>query len=87
MDRRKTSATASWDGMPRVSPNACIHDAVVDELFDDVWQDGVRLLEELLRKQKQHSGRSIKFKLTEISYSFAIASVINFCTVKAVVGS
>ncbi|XP_053486696.1 protein FAM149A [Ictalurus furcatus] len=57
MDQRKASAVASWDGIPRVSPNACIRDAVADSLFDDVWREVVSLLEELLRKhwEKQHS--------------------------------
>lgn len=59
-DHKKTSAITSWDGVPRPSPNACIRDAVADELFDDIWREVVSLLEELLRKhwEKQHSGRS-----------------------------
>ncbi|XP_022539926.2 protein FAM149A [Astyanax mexicanus] len=58
VDQRKVSAVASRDGVPPVSPKACIRDAVADELFDDVWRDVVGLLEELLRKhwEKQHSG-------------------------------
>ncbi|KAI5105203.1 protein FAM149A isoform X3, partial [Silurus meridionalis] len=58
MDQRK--AFASWDGVPRISPNACIHAAVADELFDDVWRDVVSLLEVLLCKhwEKQHSDRA-----------------------------
>ncbi|XP_026773433.2 protein FAM149A isoform X2 [Pangasianodon hypophthalmus] len=57
MDQRKASAIASWDGIPRMSPNACIRGAVADELFDDVWREVVCLLEDLLRKhwEKQHS--------------------------------
>lgn len=67
MDQRKASAPASWDGVPCVSPNVCIHNAVADELFDDVWRETVCLLEELLHKycRMQHSGRSTEFKLTE----------------------
>lgn len=60
MDQRKASAVTSWDGVPHVSPNACIRDAVADELFDDVWREVVSFLEELLSKhwEKQHSGAS-----------------------------
>ncbi|XP_072519980.1 protein FAM149A [Salminus brasiliensis] len=57
VDQRKVSAVASRDGVPPVSPKACIRDAVADELFDDVWREVVGLLEELLRKhwEKQRS--------------------------------
>lgn len=60
LDQRKAQAIASWDGVPRVSPNACIRDSVADELFDDVWREVMNLLEELLRKhwEKEHSGGS-----------------------------
>ncbi|KAK3535921.1 hypothetical protein QTP70_021220 [Hemibagrus guttatus] len=62
MDHKKTSAITSWDGVPRLSPNTCIRDAVADELFDDVWREVVSLLEELLRKhwEKQHSDGAIQ---------------------------
>ncbi|KAL6480301.1 hypothetical protein MHYP_G00113340 [Metynnis hypsauchen] len=57
VDQRKASAVASRDGVPPVSPKACIRDAVADELFDDVWQEVVGLLDELLHKhwEKQSS--------------------------------
>lgn len=60
MNQRKASAAASWDGVPRVSPKACIRDSVADELFDDVWREVVGLLKELLHKhwEKEHSGAS-----------------------------
>ncbi|XP_058253933.1 protein FAM149A isoform X2 [Hemibagrus wyckioides] len=61
-DHKRTSAITSWDGVPCLSPNACIRDAVADELFDDVWREVVSLLEELLRKhwEKQHSDGAIQ---------------------------
>ncbi|XP_062855847.1 protein FAM149A [Trichomycterus rosablanca] len=56
-DQGKTSITVSLDGVPPVSPYACIRDTVSDELFDDIWQEVVGQLQELLRKhwEKQHS--------------------------------
>lgn len=61
VDQRKASAADSWDGVPPVSPKACLRDAVADELFDDAWQKVVGLLKELLHKhwEKQHSGGSV----------------------------
>ncbi|KAI4897255.1 hypothetical protein NFI96_024621 [Prochilodus magdalenae] len=57
VDQKKASAIATRDGVPPVSPKACIRDAVADELFDDVWREVVGLLEELLHKhwEKQRS--------------------------------
>ncbi|CAM5141145.1 unnamed protein product [Natator depressus] len=37
-------------GIPPVSPNACIKDAVAAEVFDGVWSNIVEILEELIRK-------------------------------------
>ncbi|XP_060782942.1 protein FAM149A [Neoarius graeffei] len=73
LDQRKASAIASWDGVPHVSPNACICDAVADELFDDVWREVVSFLEELLRKhwEKQHSdGATQRWMLESSSQIF-----------------
>ncbi|XP_060741108.1 protein FAM149A isoform X2 [Tachysurus vachellii] len=72
MDHKMTSAVTSWDGVPRLSPNACIRDAVGDELFDDVWREVVSFLEELLRKHwtKQHSGATKRWTLESSSQIF-----------------
>ncbi|XP_051945164.1 protein FAM149A isoform X2 [Xyrauchen texanus] len=48
--QRKSSNVIPRCGVPPVSPQACIRDAVADELFDDVWRVVVGLLEELLHK-------------------------------------
>ncbi|XP_066505777.1 protein FAM149A [Hoplias malabaricus] len=57
VDQTKVLTAAPRDGVPPVSPKACIRDAVADELFDDVWKEVVGLLEDLLHKHwdKQNS--------------------------------
>ncbi|XP_016849534.1 protein FAM149A isoform X1 [Anolis carolinensis] len=42
-------------GIPPVSPNACIKDAVDAELFDRVWSNVIQVLEELIRKYWESS--------------------------------
>ncbi|NXK23847.1 F149A protein, partial [Arenaria interpres] len=37
-------------GIPPVSPNACIKDAVVSEVFDCIWSNVIGILEELIKK-------------------------------------
>ncbi|XP_007891009.2 protein FAM149A [Callorhinchus milii] len=37
-------------GIPPVSPNDCIKDAVSAEIFDNIWRDVIEMLEELIRK-------------------------------------
>ncbi|NXP15899.1 F149A protein, partial [Thinocorus orbignyianus] len=37
-------------GIPPVSPNACIKDAVASEVFDCIWSNVIGILEELIKK-------------------------------------
>ncbi|XP_062431661.1 protein FAM149A isoform X2 [Rhea pennata] len=37
-------------GLPPVSPNACIKDAVASEVFDHIWSNIIEILEELIKK-------------------------------------
>ncbi|XP_014118285.1 PREDICTED: protein FAM149A [Pseudopodoces humilis] len=37
-------------GIPPVSPNACIKDAVTSEVFDHIWSSVIGILEELIKK-------------------------------------
>lgn len=38
-------------GIPPVSPNACIKDAVASEVFDHIWSNVIGILEELIKKK------------------------------------
>ncbi|NXK45771.1 F149A protein, partial [Chauna torquata] len=40
----------SKHGIPPVSPNACIKDAVASEVFDCIWSNVIGILEELIKK-------------------------------------
>ncbi|XP_067842871.1 protein FAM149A-like isoform X2 [Heptranchias perlo] len=42
-------------GIPPISPNACIKDAVSAEIFDDIWRDVIEMLEELIRKHWENT--------------------------------
>ncbi|NXP73508.1 F149A protein, partial [Ramphastos sulfuratus] len=42
-------------GIPPVSPDACINDAVVSELFDCIWSNVIGILEELTKKRWEAS--------------------------------
>lgn len=42
-------------GIPPVSPNACIRDTVAAEVFDHVWKNAIRVVEELIRKHWESS--------------------------------
>ncbi|NXI54201.1 F149A protein, partial [Chloroceryle aenea] len=42
-------------GIPPVSPNACIKDAVASEVFDLIWNNVIVMLEELIKKQWETS--------------------------------
>ncbi|NWX50340.1 F149A protein, partial [Steatornis caripensis] len=45
----------SKHGIPPVSPNACIKDAVASEVFDRIWSNVIEILEELIRKNWETS--------------------------------
>ncbi|XP_010141613.1 PREDICTED: protein FAM149A, partial [Buceros rhinoceros silvestris] len=42
-------------GIPPVSPNACIKDAVASEVFDCIWSSVIGILEELIKKKWESS--------------------------------
>ncbi|XP_069711992.1 protein FAM149A isoform X1 [Phaenicophaeus curvirostris] len=42
-------------GIPPVSPNACIKDAVASEVFDCIWSNVIAILEELIKKNWESS--------------------------------
>ncbi|XP_042664312.1 protein FAM149A isoform X2 [Tyto alba] len=42
-------------GLPPVSPNACIKDAVASEVFDCIWSNVIGILEELIKKKWETS--------------------------------
>ncbi|NXH61639.1 F149A protein, partial [Rhabdornis inornatus] len=42
-------------GIPPVSPNACIKDAVASEVFDLIWSNVIGILEELIKKNWEAS--------------------------------
>ncbi|NXN94747.1 F149A protein, partial [Rhinopomastus cyanomelas] len=42
-------------GIPPISPDACIKDAVVSEVFDCIWNNVIGLLEELIKKNWETS--------------------------------
>ncbi|XP_051890943.1 protein FAM149A-like [Pristis pectinata] len=42
-------------GIPPISPNACIKDAVSAEIFNDIWRDVIDVLEELIRKHWENN--------------------------------
>ncbi|NXG80907.1 F149A protein, partial [Baryphthengus martii] len=42
-------------GIPPVSPNACIKDAVASEVFDRIWSNVIGMLEELIKKKWETS--------------------------------
>ncbi|XP_070804562.1 protein FAM149A isoform X1 [Pituophis catenifer annectens] len=53
-------------GIPPVSPNSCIKDAVTAEVFDQIWKNVIKILEELIRKYWE-SSITENFKHTEKS--------------------
>uniref|UniRef100_A0A8C0HS70 Family with sequence similarity 149 member A n=1 Tax=Buteo japonicus TaxID=224669 RepID=A0A8C0HS70_9AVES len=42
-------------GIPPVSPNACIKDAVASEVFDCIWSNVIEILDELIKKNWETS--------------------------------
>ncbi|XP_028613486.1 protein FAM149A [Grammomys surdaster] len=53
-------------GLPPISPDDCIRDAVAAEVFDDVWTNMVEILEDLVRKTWESAftdGKNHKEKL------------------------
>uniref|UniRef100_A0A8C7E7W3 Family with sequence similarity 149 member A n=1 Tax=Nothoprocta perdicaria TaxID=30464 RepID=A0A8C7E7W3_NOTPE len=48
--KKRHLAEKSKRGIPPVSPNACIKDAVTSEVFDHIWSSVIEILEELIKK-------------------------------------
>ncbi|KAL7981917.1 hypothetical protein Chor_000974 [Crotalus horridus] len=42
-------------GIPPVSPNSCVKEAVTAEVFDQIWKNVIKILEELIRKYWESS--------------------------------
>uniref|UniRef100_A0A8B9G6A6 Family with sequence similarity 149 member A n=1 Tax=Amazona collaria TaxID=241587 RepID=A0A8B9G6A6_9PSIT len=51
-EQKKMRLAEKWSkrGIPPVSPNACIKDAVASEVFDCIWSNIIGILEELIKK-------------------------------------
>ncbi|XP_010190790.1 PREDICTED: protein FAM149A [Mesitornis unicolor] len=56
-EQRKTHLAEKRNkrGIPPVSPNACIKDAVASEIFDHIWNNIIGILEELIKKNWETS--------------------------------
>ncbi|NWR93485.1 F149A protein, partial [Furnarius figulus] len=53
-------------GIPPVSPNACIKDAVASEVFDHTWSSVIGILEELIKKNWETSIPECNKKLEKL---------------------
>ncbi|XP_010125909.1 PREDICTED: protein FAM149A [Chlamydotis macqueenii] len=53
--KARLSEKRSKRGIPPVSPNACIKDAVASEVFDHIWNNVIGILEELIKKNWETS--------------------------------
>ncbi|NXP16690.1 F149A protein, partial [Scytalopus superciliaris] len=53
--KMRLSEKRSKCGIPPVSPNACIKDAVASEVFDHIWSSVIGILEELIKKNWENS--------------------------------
>ncbi|NXU83420.1 F149A protein, partial [Xiphorhynchus elegans] len=53
-------------GIPPVSPNACIKDAVASEVFDHIWSSVIGILEELIKKNWETSIPECNKKLEKL---------------------
>lgn len=53
--KRHLAEKRSKRGIPPVSPNACIKDAVASEVFDCIWSNVIGILEELIKKNWETS--------------------------------
>ncbi|XP_066575636.1 protein FAM149A [Amia ocellicauda] len=82
LEFRKTS-TKIKSGVPPVSPQSCIKDTVMAELFDDVWRDVVHVLEEPIQKHWENDlpEEGARIVNTEDSGKL-LAEPASHCTVK-----
>ncbi|NXG08877.1 F149A protein, partial [Sakesphorus luctuosus] len=62
----RLSEKRSKCGIPPVSPNACIKDAVASEVFDHIWSSVIGILEELIKKNWETSIPECNKKLEKL---------------------
>uniref|UniRef100_A0A8D0C0L3 Family with sequence similarity 149 member A n=1 Tax=Salvator merianae TaxID=96440 RepID=A0A8D0C0L3_SALMN len=53
--RYQLAQKRTQNGIPPISPNACIKDTVAAEVFDQIWKNIIEVLEELIRKHWESS--------------------------------
>ncbi|NXG87165.1 F149A protein, partial [Stercorarius parasiticus] len=53
--KMRVAEKRSKRGIPPISPNACIKDAVASEIFDCIWSNVIGILEELIKKNWETS--------------------------------
>ena len=52
-ERRRRSRLRGTRGLPPVTPNACVRDAVCSEVFDQIWNEIITVLQPLLASVRE----------------------------------
>ena len=50
---RRRSRLRGSHGLPPVTPNACVRDAVCSEVFDQIWNEVITVLQPLLARIRE----------------------------------